>query len=141
MLHRTEVEIDDSLKQIQELEGDLLNLSTLPAASSEESKKYWMNALAMSETDFQTWANNIEGDNLLTRTVKAARQLRPKIPEIISATLEIEDLREQVKQANRWSYWGVRFGVLSFVTGIVLWYIKVQRPADLMAKHQALAQK
>jgi hypothetical protein len=138
---RTEAEIDDSLKQIQELEGDLLNLSTLPAASNDDSKKYWMDALAMSEDDFKTWANNIDGDNLLTRTVKAARLLRPRIPEIISATLEIEDLREQVKQANRWSYWGVRFGVLSFVTGIVLWYIKVQRPADLLASNQAAAKK
>jgi hypothetical protein len=138
---RTEAEIDDSLKQIQELEGDLLNLSTLPAASNDDSKKYWMDALAMSEDDFKTWANNIDGDNLLTRTVKAARLLRPRIPEIISATLEIEDLREQVKQANRGSYWGVRFGVLSFVTGIVLWYIKVQRPADLLASNHAAAKK
>lgn len=138
---RSPSEINASLKHIQDVEADLLNLSTLPAVSSDESKEFWMDALAMSETDFKSWANNIEGDNPLTRTVKAARQLRPKIPEIISATLEIEDLRAQVKQAHRWSYWGVWAGVLLFVSGTTLWYVKVQRPADLIARNQAMAHK
>jgi hypothetical protein len=88
---RSPSEINASLKHIQDVEADLLNLSTLPAVSSDESKEFWMDALAMSETD--------------------------------------------------WSYWGVWAGVLLFVSGTTLWYVKVQRPADLIARNQAMTHK